>query len=130
MRYHKIRYIEILYPYLEFLGLISKYRIPSKYFSIPNTKQYVPAYVTHPHRRTRTGTCSRNAQSQSTTACARCAFPCAVPAARQCTSLRTGNYQPYILPNTSNHVTIPSPLKILASPFHKLHIQNVVENRV
>ena len=38
MRYHKIRYIEILYyPYPEFLGLISRYRTPSKYFSIPNT---------------------------------------------------------------------------------------------
>ena len=39
MRYHKIRYIEIAYPYSEFLGLISKYRIPSKYFSIPNTRR-------------------------------------------------------------------------------------------
>ena len=37
MRYHKIWYIEILYPYPEFLGLISRYRIPWKYFSIPNT---------------------------------------------------------------------------------------------
>ena len=39
MRYHKIRYIEILvsYPYPEILGLISRYRIPSKYSSIPKT---------------------------------------------------------------------------------------------
>ena len=38
MRYHKIRYIEILYyPYPEFLGLISRYRMPLKYFSIPKT---------------------------------------------------------------------------------------------
>ena len=28
--------IEILYPYPDFFGLISRYRIPSKYFSIPN----------------------------------------------------------------------------------------------
>ena len=37
MRYHKIRYIEILYPYPEILGLISRYRIPSKYPLIPKT---------------------------------------------------------------------------------------------
>ena len=36
VRYHKIRYIKILYPYPEFLELISRYRIPSKYSSIPN----------------------------------------------------------------------------------------------
>ena len=36
-RYHKIRYIGISYPYPEFLGLIWRYRIPSKYFSIPNS---------------------------------------------------------------------------------------------
>ena len=37
MRHHKIRYIEISYPYPECLGRISRYRIPSKYFLIPNT---------------------------------------------------------------------------------------------
>ena len=34
-RYHKIRYIEVLHPYPEFLGVTSRYRIPWKYFSIP-----------------------------------------------------------------------------------------------
>ena len=37
VRHRKIRYIEIWYPYPEFLRLISRCRIPSKYSSIPNT---------------------------------------------------------------------------------------------
>ena len=37
MRYHKIQYIEILYPYPVFLELISGYLIPPKNFSIPDT---------------------------------------------------------------------------------------------
>ena len=37
IRYHKIRSIEILYPYPERLGLISRYRIPSKFLSISKT---------------------------------------------------------------------------------------------
>ena len=38
MRYHKIRYIEISYPYPDFWDWYRDIvRIPSKYFSIPNT---------------------------------------------------------------------------------------------
>ena len=38
MQYHNnIRYIEISYTYLEFWGLISRYRTSIPYFSIPNT---------------------------------------------------------------------------------------------
>ena len=34
---HKILYVEISYPYPELWGLISRHRIPPKYFSISNT---------------------------------------------------------------------------------------------
>ena len=37
MWYNKLRYIEVSHPYRNFLGLIWRYRIPAKYFSIPIT---------------------------------------------------------------------------------------------
>ena len=40
MRYHKILYVDISYPWPECWGLISSFRIPPRCFSMPNTGQY------------------------------------------------------------------------------------------
>ena len=59
-----------------------------------------------------------------TTACACCAFPCALPAARQSALLRTGNYQPNTFPNPSDHITPLSPKNCCLAILHKLHMKN------
>ena len=50
-----------------------------------------------------------------------------MPAARQSTSHRTDNYQPYTLPNTSNQIRALSRTNSCLAILQKLHIQNFFE---